>query len=819
MLLLRGYRQTHIESFGGLVTLVERMDLPVGASPDCKNVEFVPGAVFSRFGTTKVLTGQATSKYVGMDSLVLPVGRRMVVGQQNGSLRYENPDGTFTAFSTTVFDPGQIHRIITTALYNRLHICGSQNGGLGNIEPRAWDGTNLDRFTYGAPGTAPTFVSGAAGTIPAGLRIGAVCFVMRSGYVTPPTWSATFTTVLNTVLNATYPIGPPACVARMLFVATVSLSGTFKANTLFHIPSVMLIPENTSTAKTGINFTEAQLLGAGASPEGVLSTFVGHDSLSDVIQVIMYSNRAIAIGEVPHIRSRDNAKAYTLAVAPESAQALNLRFDGGPIAGVNPPNGWAVQTAGGAFTTTAGAVNPTWAITSDGVTADLGRIRNGQSVGASVLEAAIALNEEVGVRVKMKVSAASAGGTIRVALRDSNAAPTFNLTVDINISSIGTGFYKFTGTLGTLTAYGTNLCVDVSMATPATTGVIVYIQGIEFYRTKELNTGIEGNPVAQASYPFDPESFDVQTGNISVGVGDGQNNRAVFMIGSSGSLYFAKERSLWVTSDNTTSEPSGWSVDQVSDTVGVYTPRAIGKGDGWVALLTRDGLYRFDGSTPVKVSNEIRPTWDSIKWTYQHLFWCLVDEQEQRVYCGVMTGADVGTLVLDTVLVLDYSAGWGDRQRRWVPWDGTPAATAACLSERANGTKKLLFGQSDGNVYQYDKTVYNDGDDVTAINAYYETAPIGGTFDVSNTGGVAVFASGAGTADITARLVDGTQVYFWQQELVATPARQLEYLTNLNAERLGVKIRTNVVGSRWSLKRLEVWQRARAWAARWGKNS
>src|SRR5512138_412983 len=39
-----------IDNYGGICTLIDRSDVPVGLSPDCQNVEFFPGGVRSRAG-------------------------------------------------------------------------------------------------------------------------------------------------------------------------------------------------------------------------------------------------------------------------------------------------------------------------------------------------------------------------------------------------------------------------------------------------------------------------------------------------------------------------------------------------------------------------------------------------------------------------------------------------------------------------------------------------------------------------------------------------------------------------------------------------
>jgi hypothetical protein len=59
-------------------------------------------------------------------------------------------------------------------------------------------------------------------------------------------------------------------------------------------------------------------------------------------------------------------------------------------------------------------------------------------------------------------------------------------------------------------------------------------------------------------------------------------------------------------------EPSLWAVEEVSNAVGTPSAHGIGFGEEWVVIAGRSGLYYFDGGGPVKLSQEIQPTWDAI---------------------------------------------------------------------------------------------------------------------------------------------------------------------------------------------------------------
>src|SRR5207245_10096598 len=62
-----GTTDAPLDMFGGLVTDVAPADLPPGASPDCADVAFVPGAVKARPGLLSVFaasSGNPTINYV-----------------------------------------------------------------------------------------------------------------------------------------------------------------------------------------------------------------------------------------------------------------------------------------------------------------------------------------------------------------------------------------------------------------------------------------------------------------------------------------------------------------------------------------------------------------------------------------------------------------------------------------------------------------------------------------------------------------------------------------------------------------------------------
>ena len=142
--------------------------------------------------------------------------------------------------------------------------------------------------------------------------------------------------------------------------------------------------------------------------------------------------------------------------------------------------------------------------------------------------------------------------------------------------------------------------------------------------------------LVRASSTEVPESYDGVTGIQSIAENNGQGIRAAFTLRNN--LYFVKERSLYVTADDGVNEPALWQVAEVSNKVGTPSAHGVGYGEEWVVIAGRSGLYYFDGSAPVKLSQEIQPTWDAINWQYGQRLWVQVDTQHKRILVGVPMG-------------------------------------------------------------------------------------------------------------------------------------------------------------------------------------
>ena len=147
-----------LDMFGGLVTDVAPADLPAGASPDCADVAFVPGAVKTRPGLLSVfaaISGNPTINY--LKTYIQPnLTETLLALDSAGSVWGEFTPGTLTQINT---GPGGKFvapncRAKSTTLFGREYIA-FHDGRFGIDIPRQYDGTNFDRVSQVGPGAGP----------------------------------------------------------------------------------------------------------------------------------------------------------------------------------------------------------------------------------------------------------------------------------------------------------------------------------------------------------------------------------------------------------------------------------------------------------------------------------------------------------------------------------------------------------------------------------------------------------------------------------------------------------------------------------------
>jgi len=785
-----------LNTFGSWVTLLDPSDVPAGMSPNLADVDFFPGGVRTRPGLLSVLSGVGgTPQINGLKTYITPsLVQRCLVYDSLGNLYKETSPGAVSGISSGGMAPGLI--LASTTLFGREYMAFG-DGLSGQDIPRQYDDTYLDRVSQIGPAEGPSAAdSSVAGSISPGVHQCAVIFVTRQGYWTAPSPAVSWTAAGNFKVNVTnIPTGPSNVVQRLL-----AFTGSGGAN-FYHIPATMVINDNTTTALT-VDFTDTILL-SGVSMDYLFSQI----ELPEQLGVIDYAERLFWWGERAQM---DNWR--------------NLSFDGGwDSSGDGRPLGWNIDPSFGAG---AGreSINVVWGeafkITADGSSITRGMIE--QSAIADVNGNPLCSNS-VGYSVRARIARTAnlAQGTFRINAY-SDTAGQIGSGLAVGATEASGAYQEFTAILF---SPQTSLPSDLTLrtyadGTPSPSGEAFFVDNIEIFPTNEpLNASI-----VRASGTEEPEAYDGVTGFMSIAENDGQCIRAAFSLRNN--LYIVKERSMYVTATDGVNEPSLWTVEQVSNEVGTPSVHGVGLGEEWAVIAGRSGLYLFDGSEPVKLSQEIQPTWDAVNWEYGQNLWVQVDTQHKKIYVGVPMGAATQP---NQILMLDYTEGFGDplvamltapeRSRKWAPWN--IAANSCGMIERTNGTAQLFLGSNNSSGKVYQLTQGQLSDDGSAINSFYSTAFLAATGISGRNlfGYLTAYVQGAGTLSLTAYSPgDTTSTVLGAWALASPSGRDMEQFTNLLGERVSFQLATNAAGSWFSVTKLVPWAKPDPFAIVRGTN-
>jgi len=687
-------------------------------------------------------------------------------------------------------------------------------------------------FTYNA-GSGGLAASGggtaaAAGNVAAGAHQVCVIFKTRQGYLTkpgPPTsWTASGG---KRAVVTNIPTGPSNVVGRILCFTGAGGASFFYVGgggTLFS--GNMVISDNTTTS-LAVDFSDAILL-AGTNVDNLFRLV----ELGDCAGAIDYSERLFWWGE------RNKMDNW-----------VNLGFDGGFTGPVLPhyPLGWtpdATFAPGGTDEESFVVWGAAYSIVGNGSTATRGLMTQGavqDALGAPLIQA----NTDYTVRARCARNGTLAQGTLHVHLYSASGG--INTTgLQLTASQLTTSYVEYsaelTAPLGTIPS---DLVLRVyADGTPNQNGQF-YIDAIEIYpTTRPVNASL-----VRASRVEDPESYDGLDGMLSVAENNGQAIRCAFKLRER--LYFVKEHSLYATQDDGTNEPALWSISEISRRVGTPSTRGVGFGEDWVVIAHRTGLYLFSGGEPVKISQEIQPTWNQINWQYAQTLWVTVDTKERRIYVGVPFGS---ATTPNRVLMLDYHdiesasdlasrppvnitytgrKAATDNARKWSPW--LVAANCCALIERGNGAAVAAFGGGNpgvggsgatGKSYQLSDTQYSD--DGTAIASYYTTHyfPERTAESALGVGAhrklftyLAMYVEGAGNLGLTSYADSSSAAQVQQALALSAPAvKDLELAINVLGERAAFQVSTGQAGAWFRLQRFTPSVRTDPWAPVRGVN-
>src|SRR6267154_704225 len=672
-------------------------------------------------------------------------------------------------------------------------------------------------FTAASGGLAASGggTAASAGSISAGVHQVCVIFKTRQGYLTQPGPATSWTASGNKrVVLTNVPVGPSNIVARILCFTGAGGASYFYVGSGSTLFSGNMILGDNATASLAVDFSDAILL-AGTNVDDLFRLI----ELAPSAGVLGYAQRLFWWGE----RNKMN-------------NWVNLGFDGGftgpsfphyPL-GWTPDPVWAPGATGEENFTVWGAA---FAIVGNGTTPIRGMMAQtavNDRFGVPLIQS----GTDYTIRARCARNITLAQGTLHIHLVSATGGVS-TTGLQLSATQLTTTYVEYTAQLtAPLTAIPGDLLLQIYADGTPTLNGIFYIDSIEIFPTAQpLNSSL-----VRGSRVEDPESYDGITGLLSVSENDGQAIRAAFKLRER--LYFVKEHSIHVTQDDGTNEPALWSIAEVTRRVGTPSVRGIGIGEDWVVVAHRTGLYIFSGGEPVKISQEIQPTWNKINWQYGHTLGGTVDTKERRI----LIGAPMGTATSpNQILMLDYrdldsaadiagrppvTIGYTgrktatDKTRKWSPW--TIAANCAALLERTDGTAQVAVGNGarTGKIYKLSDTQLSD--DGAAIPSYYTTHyfPERAVEQALALGAhrklfsyLTLYVEGAGNLGLTS-FVDTPNSPQAQQPLpMSSPApRDLELPINILGERVAFQVSTNQAGAWFRLQKFIPSVRPDPWA-------
>ena len=632
-------------------------------------------------------------------------------------------------------------------------------------------GTNQNTIYGNVSGMGDVTIIGTTLTpIGAGTRQAVVFFITASGNWTPvsnPTLPFTTPADANVLQVSNIPIGPSDVIARGIAITEAGANGVPGANfyvitnpvtqTVNGVTSTYtstIINDNTSTTAQ-FSFTDDVLLNS------TEIDIPGRDLFN-----------TIELGSCAWCVPYSSRMFYGLQLN-KVTNLINTTFDGGyqivNQVGQNlyqQPSGWGLYPV----------ANEARLLPSP-VTGDAYYIVNNTGVVGStnpglgaIAQTAyqdffnvpiIAINTAYSVRVACSAPSGIGIGTLVIDLVQLSKGSFGKVygSFSVPLSTMGVTMSVFSGTL--LTSVFTSV-VDPQLSlrvrvTGMGIGADVLIDRFEVFPTlfPYLKTEVYG------SYINQPEEIDASGdgGIIDTSTENPQACFGGFVLRDQ--LYLLKTSSMYSTRDNPNSEPGGWSLNEVSNRVGICGINAYDVGEEWAVLACRNGIYGFEGTEPELINLETLQIWQQINFNAGNTIVLRNDTENRRILCAVPLptgyspeGVATGTVTWlpfapynpapttpNVILVLNYQAlgdfkelmasigthatmfgslANPDMRRKWTIWQiPTPYMG---LVTRANLLDMPLYfgnGIDSSKIYQLNDDQLSD--DGVAINGLYTT--------------------------------------------------------------------------------------------------
>jgi len=705
-------------------------------------------------------------------------------------------------------------------------------------------------------GTVAT-IGGSVVPVGSGTRQAVVFFITNTGYWTAPSPPVTFTTSAeaNYINASNIPIGPPNTVARGIAFTEAGQNGVPGANFYVIENPVTITTGNTSTTYSStiirdntttsakFTFTDAILLNS-TEIDIQGNDLFNQIELGSPAWNVQYAQRMFYGLQLNKVQNFNN-----------------LSFDGGYLpnpTGNIAPLGWNVQdTTNTTLNTSPVTGNSLYIFNSTNHVLSSAGLVSQTAFRDAYNVAIIQPNVAYSVRVAARNPSSVGIGTLQITLQDYNSGiglGTTYGTFQVPLSSMSSVTQVFTGKLLTTPFTGTvstnlNLVVQVlGLGVSAD----CEIDRIEVFPTQAPILGAQ----VFGSYINRPEAIDA-TGEG--GIIDTSSENPQFCYGGfvmHDNLYLLKLSSMYVTEDNSNSEPGGWGLREVSNKVGACGINSYDVGEEWVVTACRAGIFGFNGGQPVKLMQELWNLWNSINWDAGHTIVLRNDMTNRRLLCAVPLPTPNQWLPFDppnsaptspnVILMCNYqglstfeelvnspevhTTMFGtlaavDMKRKWSIWRiPTPYMD---FIMRQDGKSTPLFvcnGISSSKVYQFlDDQLSDDG---VAINGLYTTY---GFVNAAKAATLPIFgfhqkrytvlqftAEGAGNMQLSLYPNTLNAPYPWSipggVTLVNPSYDDWMRPLNVRGNRVFISFSTNAVGSWFELHKILLSGKADSWA-------
>jgi hypothetical protein len=785
---------------------------------------------------TSLTSGVATYAFTLVSGVTPTMGELVTVTNTN------NGNGIFNLTSATIASATSSVFTVNIASPN---IASAGETGLGLVNGTVFQFDPGVIIANSGGGT----IAGT-GNIAPGVRNVVCLFQTRNGYVTAPSPFYQFSVAsgVNTLTVTNVPVGPPNVTQRIIAFTPANSSN------YYYIPepvtvndagvkttySATIIPDNVTT-NASFTFTDDVLSAAQAidDPGDNLFNLV---ELGPVKGTLKYNSRLLAWGELAKVQNFNN-------LSFNGGVSVNSSGGGGGNSTIGIPLGWTQGEffLSGGKVVTSPAFGQSYQIsnTSGSTQAQYGTIYQTayqDQYGVNIINP----NTAYGVRVTAALTNVGAGlgsGELAVFLFSPQTLITYG-QFNVPFTSMGETLEMFTGTLLPLSAAfgsGTNPPVlqDLVLGVCANNienATIVLVDRSEIF---DLSAPVNQS-IVRVSYVEDAESFDDETGKIDISGLTALPITNAFI--DQDRLYIATESGLYETQDNGITEPSGWTVREISNVAGSVSVNGTDSGEEWRIMAGQPGLYLFWGGEPVKISQEIQHVWDLIDWRYQHTIWVKNDSKERLMQVAVpiptpnsfMPKAPTNANPTSPNVILtmsyremtsavsiadsppihvSYSGKLTARElvRKWNFWT-IPSVFGAALLRPDNTTPVVYCSGAQPKIYSVNDDITDD--DGVAINSYYTTygfvkqeaeqgLGIGSYRHIYKF--MSMLISGEGS--LSATVIPDNPASDWAQALLPftlnpVPRRDTECPLQQEGQRLFVQFGTNALNQWWQMSKI-----------------